>query len=78
MYVQRGIMCCVCALQDNLFEAAHITSSFKALAIVESPDDDAALQRREEFLAELCSLTEDTLSALHPTQLVTLLWSCGR
>lgn len=65
-------------VQDTLFEAAHITSSFKALAIVESPDDEAALQRREEFLAELCSLTEDTLSALHPTQLVTLLWSCGR
>lgn len=76
--LQRVIVHLHAYMQDTLFEAAHITSSFKALAIVEVPDDEAALQRREEFLTELCSLTENALCALHPAQLVTLLWSCGR
>lgn len=70
--------CIYTSTQDRLFQAADITSSFKALASVDLPDDDAALQQREEFLTELCDLTASALSALHPAQLVTLLWSCGR
>lgn len=66
------------SMQDTLFEAAHITSSFKALASVDLPDDDASVQQRGEFLTELCNLTAGALSAMHPAQLVTLLWSCGR
>lgn len=61
-----------------MFEAASITSSFKALALVDQPDDDATRQQQAAFVRELCDVAAETLTALHPSQMATLLWSCGR
>jgi len=68
---------CSC-LQDVFFEAANITTCFKALATVDQPDDDVSRAQQTAFLEELCSLAHGALPALRPSQLVTLLWSCGR
>ena len=72
--------------QDALFEAANLTSCFKALAkeSAEQPDGSSNCHsgmpaaQQTEFLDELCEQVQACLLAFRPAQLVGILWACGR